>query len=137
MSQTQPRTIGDTMRLWRAAKDDHVSDSASFATDRGTAEAYLSNGGFGGTRMYYADVDPDDVLDLTSDNAMPELLAAIDSDHDYGAIGVDELVPRLAGRLADAGYQWVKVRESYPADTTTWIYVGGAMGDEPELTQAS
>lgn len=124
------------MRLWRAANDDHISDSASFAEDRETAEAYIDNGGFGGSTLYYADVEPTDMLDLTGDDAMADLLAAIDSDHDYGAIGVDELVPRLAGKLCDAGYQWVRVNESYPAKTVTWIYVGGVCGDEPELEVA-
>lgn len=122
------------MILWRAADDDHISDSASFAENRETAEVYLSNPGFGGGTLYCTEVDIDDYLDLTGDDAMERLLDALDSDHDYGAIGVDELVPRVAGKLADAGIQWVKVIESFPAQTTTWIYVGGVMGDEPELT---
>ena len=124
------------MILWRAANDDYISDSASFATDRETAEAYLDNPGYGGDTLYYADVEPSAVLDLTGPDAMARLLDALDSDHDYGAIGVDELAPRLADRLCQAGYQWVLVRESYPADTTTWIYVGGSSGDEPELIEA-
>lgn len=124
------------MKLYRAADDDHISDSASFAEDRETAEAYLDNGGFGGDTLYVTDVEPGDVLDLTGPDAMADLLAAIGSDHDYGAIGVDELVPRLADRLCDAGYQWVRVCESYPSDTVTWVYVGGVFGDEPELDEA-
>jgi hypothetical protein len=124
------------MRLWRAATDDHIGDSASFAECRESAEAYLNNPGFGGDTLYRADVDADP-LDLTGDDAMDVLLDAIGSDHDYGAIGVDELVPRIADRLAGAGIQWVRVRESYPADTITWIYVGGVCGDEPELIEAT
>ena len=124
------------MILWRAAGDDHISDSASFAETRETAEAYLGNPGFGGETLYYTDVEIEDYLDLTGDDAMADLLSAIDSDSDYGAIGVDELVPRIADKLCDAGYQWVKVNESFPRDTTTWIYVGGVMGDEPELIEA-
>ena len=124
------------MILWRAAQDDHISDSASFAESREAAEHYLDNPGFGGATLFCCDVEPSNVLDLTGDDAMDDLLAAIDSDHDYGAIGVDELVPRLASQLCDAGYQWVKVVESYPADTVTWIYVGGDCGDEPELVEA-
>lgn len=124
------------MILWRAANDDHISDSASFAEDRETAEAYLSNGGFGGDTLYCTEVEIDDYLDLTGDDAMERLLEALDSDHNYGAIGVDELVPRVASKLADAGIQWVKVNESFPCDTITWIYVGGVMGDEPELIEA-
>lgn len=120
--------------LWRAANDDHISDSASFAETREAAEAYLANPGYGGDTLYYAEVEIQDYLDLDCDDAMERLLQALDTDHDYGAIGVDELVPRVAGRLADAGVQWVRVRESYPSDTITWIYVGGVLGDEPELT---
>lgn len=124
------------MRLWRAAADDHISDCASFAESREAAEAYLNNPGFGGGTLYCCDVEIEEYLDLTGRDAMDLLMAAIDSDHDYGAIGVDELVPRVAGKLADAGVQWVKVSESYPVDTVTWIYVGGVMGDEPEMVEA-
>jgi hypothetical protein len=124
------------MILWRAANDDHISDSCSFAEERESAEAYLDNPGFGGDTLYSADVEIDDYLDLTGDDAMERLLKAIGSDRDFGAIGIDELVPRVAGKLADAGVQWVKVVESFPADTITWIYVGGVFGDEPELVEA-
>lgn len=122
------------MRLWRAAEDDYIGDSASFSEEREAAEAYRNNPGFGGSTLYYADVDAEP-LDLTGDDAMDVLMETIGSDHDYGAIGVDELVPRIADKLADAGIEWVRVRESYPEDTITWIYVGGACGDEPELIE--
>ena len=126
-----------TTRLWRAADDDYIdAESASFACDRGVAEAYMANGGFGGRRLWYADVDLVDMLDLTGDDAMSDLMAILGRDRDFGAIGVDELVPRVAAQLCDAGYQWVRVRESYPADTITYIYVGGVLGDEPELLAA-
>ena len=124
--------------LYRAANDDYIGDSASFSESRETSEAYLDNPGFGGRRLYSAEVDIDEavLLDLVdADDPMAALLAAIGSEHDYGAIGVDELVPRLADRLADAGYEWVRVAESFPADTITWIYVGGACGGEPELIE--
>lgn len=124
------------MRLWRAADDDYIGDSASFSESREAAEAYCANPGFGGQSLYYADVDAVP-LDLTGDDAMDVLMDAIGSDHDYGAIGVDELVPRVADRLAEAGIEWVRVRESFPADTITWIYVGGVCGDEPELIEAT
>jgi hypothetical protein len=124
------------MILWRAANDDHISDSCSFAELRESAEAYLDNPGFGGDTLYSTEVEIDDYLDLTGDDAMERLLEALGSDHDYGAIGIDELVPRVASLLADAGVQWVKVAESFPADTITWIYVGGVSGDEPELVEA-
>lgn len=123
------------MRLYRAAADDYISDSACFAEARETAELYLDNPGFGGDRLWYADVEIDDYLDLTGDDAADVLRDALDSDHDYGAIEMDDLVPRIAGKLCDAGIQWVRVRESYPQETITWIYVGGVLGDEPELVE--
>lgn len=121
------------MKLYRAADDDHISDSASFAETREVAECYLDNPGFGGANLYCAEVEIDDYLDLTGDDASELLADAIGDDHDFGAIGIDELVPRIASRLCDAGVQWVRVNESFPEDTTTWIYVGGVMGDEPTL----
>jgi hypothetical protein len=124
------------MILWRAANDDMIVGCASFAETRDAAELYLDNPGYGGHTLYTADVEPTDVLDLTGDDAMADLLAAIDSDHDFGAIGIDELVPRISQRLAERGVQWVRVCESYPEDTITWIYVGGSCGDEPELIEA-
>ena len=124
------------MILWRAANDDYISDSASFAECRESAEAYLNNPGFGGSTLYFAEVEISDYLDLTGSDAMDILQATLGSDHDFGAIGIDELVPRIASRLCDAGVQWVKVCESYPEDSTTWIYVGGGLGDEPTLIEA-
>lgn len=123
------------IRLWRAADDDHISDSASFSEDRAAAEAYLFNRGFGGKILYYSDVCPVNVLDLTKGEPIERLMHVLDSDTDWGAIGADELVPRLAFKLRDKGYQWVKVHESYPVNTITWIYVGGPFGDEPEMME--
>jgi hypothetical protein len=124
------------MILWRAANDDHIGDSCSFAETREAAEAYLDNPGFGGDTLFTADVEVGDYLDLTGDDAVEQLQAALGSDHDFGAIGIDELVPRIADRLCEAGVQWVRVCESFPAETTTWIYVGGVAGEEPELVEA-
>ena len=124
------------MILWRAANDDYVSDSCSFAETREAAELYLDNPGFGGSVLYTAEVEIAEYLDLTDADGMERLQAVLGSDHDFGAIGIDELVPRVAARLCAAGVQWVKVCESYPADTMTWIYVGGGLGDEPTLIEA-
>jgi hypothetical protein len=122
------------MTLWRAADDATWSDCASFATTRATAEMYRrANPGFGGARLYRADVEVDEsrVLDLTDDAARK--LAAIGLCA-YDGLGVDEYVPRVAYELREAGYDWVTVRESYPADSTTWIFVG-ALDAEPELEE--
>ena len=124
------------MILWRAANDDYISDSCSFAETRESAELYLDNPGFGGSTLYTAEVEIGEYLDLTGSDAMEILQTTLGSDHDFGAIGIDELVPRIASRLCEAGVQWVKVCESYPEDSITWIYVGGGLGDEPTLIEA-
>ena len=75
------------MILWRAANDDYISDSASFAECRESAELYLNNPGFGGSTLYYAEVEISEYLDLTGSDAMELLQATLGSDHDFGAIG--------------------------------------------------
>lgn len=123
-----------TKTLYRAADDDLVIDAASFAETREVAEAYLANPGFGGGRLWVAEVeiDMDRVLDLTDcDDAVAVLADAVDLPNP-GAIGADEWAPRIADRIAAAGYDWLRVRESYPEDSITWIWVGG---DEPEMTE--
>jgi hypothetical protein len=126
----------ENITLWRAADDDYIGDSASFAESREVAELYLDNPSFGGARLYRAEVEAHDVLDLTSDGA-ERLRDALGSEPRFGgAVGLDEIVPRIAEDLRDAGYQWVRVPESYPAGTVTWVYVGGSSGEEPELVEA-
>lgn len=123
-----------TMTLWRAAEDDSISDCASFATSRATAEAYLANPGFGGRHLYRAEVeiDPAKTLDLIEcDDAIEMICEVTGLDHP-GAIGPDEWVPRISYTIRDAGYEWVRVRESYPAETETWIFVGS---DDPEMEE--
>ena len=123
------------MKLYRAADSDYIpADSCSFAESIEAAEHYLNNPGYGGSTLWVTEVDADDVLDLTGDDA-EELLSDIVNVKRYGAIGIDELVPRIAEQLCKAGIQWVRVNESYPEDTITWIYVGGSCGDEPELEE--
>jgi hypothetical protein len=124
--------------LYRAAKDDYVSQGISFAESRETAELYLDNPGFGGATVYTCDIDPADdaVLDLSglSTSEAAELIGLSDP----GAIGVDEWIPRIVHRLEErvsAGLQWVRVAESYPRGTVTWIWVGESC-DEPELESA-
>lgn len=124
--------------LYRAAKDDYVSQGISFAELRETAELYCANPGFGGANIYTCDIDPADgsVLDLSelSTSEAAELLGLSDP----GAIGVDEWIPRIVHHLEErvaAGLQWVRVAESYPRGTVTWIWVGESC-DEPELETA-
>lgn len=122
--------------LYRAADSDYIDTGYSFAETRETAEQYLDNPGFGGRSIWTCDIE-DDALDLRgmTTAAAAEQLGLSDP----GAIGVDEWLPRTEDALAavrDAGYLWALVSESYPAQTTTWIWCGTGLDDEPELTEA-
>lgn len=121
--QDAPKEARD---LWRVADDDIITDNASFATSREAAEAYLDNPGFGGRNLFRARVtmDPERVLDLYDEADPVSVLADRLGISHPGAIGADEWVPRISYEIRDAGIDWVRVRESYPADSETWIYVG-------------
>lgn len=120
--------------LYRAADDCFVTDCASFSADIDVARAYLSNPGFGGRTLFVAEVDLDSarVLDLYDERDPVQTLVDLLDLHHPGAIGADEWVPRICDKLANAGYEWVRVRESYPADAVTYIWVGG---DDPDLEE--
>lgn len=122
------------MILYRAADDDYIGDTASFARCREDAEAYLDNPGYGGSRLFRARVkiDMDRVLDLTTERDPLERVCEVIGTPSPGAIGAEEYVPRVSDRLASAGYEWVVVTDSYPADCETWIWIGG---EEPELVE--
>lgn len=127
-----------SVTLWRAADDDIVVGSASFSTDRDAAKAYLDNPGFGGTRLWKAEleIDPNSLLDLhdlDNDDALEKINEIVEKKIKPGAIGIDELIPRIADQLQDAGIEWVRVKESYPVETETYIFVGT---DDPEMEEA-
>ena len=123
-----------TITLYRAADDDYLPDGASFARSKEDAEAYLDNGNFGGSTLYSAEVKPKNVLDLydlSSSKALQTLCNAVGVEHP-GAIGAEEFAPMIAGRIRAAGFDWVRVRDSFPEDCETWQFYGG---DEPELVE--
>jgi hypothetical protein len=130
------RYTGDTtFRLYRAANDEDVNtDSTAFAEERESAETYFDNPGYGGENLYRADVevDPDRVLDMTTHSDPVAALADWLGVGNPGAIGVDEWVPQIADKLLAAGIHWVRVPESNPPDTMTWVHIGGG-ADDPEL----
>lgn len=126
-----------TRTLYRAADSDTIVGSASFAADIAAARAYLDNPGFGGRTLYVAEVEIDesttlDLYDMTTDEAISAIMERAGLSHP-GAIGADEWVPRVCYELRDAGVEWVRVRESYPADSETWIFVGS---DDPDMVEA-
>lgn len=121
------------LRLYRAADDDLIVGSASFSTSLDAARAYQDNPGFGGANLYVTDVeiDPKTVLDLYDEPEPVARLADLLGVGHPGAIEADEWVPRVSYDIRDLGYEWVRVCESYPTDTETWIFVGS---EDPELT---
>jgi hypothetical protein len=125
--------------LYRAADEDYVDTGYSFAETRSIAEAYLDNPGFGGCVVFKARVDyrPDEVIDLTRTTVAR---AAKRVGHpDPGAIGIDEWLPRTPDALTalrEQGFLWALVAESFPHDTTTWIWLGTGLDEEPELVEA-
>ena len=123
-----------TRTLWRAADDDLIVGSASFAAEREDAEAYLRNPGFGGRSLYRAIVEIDDaqVLDLYDLRDPIARICEVTGLSHPGAIGADEWVPRISYDLRAAGYEWVRVRESYPENSETWTFVGE---DDPDMEQ--
>jgi hypothetical protein len=131
---------GSTVKktLYRAANDDYVNQGFSFATNRTTAEAYLDNPGFGGASIFRCriDVPEEQVIDLT--NWSVRKLAKNLGFNDPGAIGLDEWLPRTPSALdtlREKGYLWALVAESFPHETTTWIWLGTSEDNEPELIE--
>jgi len=138
-----------TKTLWRAADDDSISDSACFAETVETARLYLDPGfagqapamggrmvGFGGRRLYRAEVtiDPSRVLDVADVRDATGAIADVIGVRHPGAIEADDYAPRVSYEIREAGYDWVRVQECYPADTITWIFVG-ALNVEPEMEE--
>lgn len=128
-----------TKTLWRAASDDYISQGYSFAAEREVAELYLDNPGFGGDKLYKAVVkfEESQVIDLT-DASASEVADRLDM-RVPGAIGLDEWLPReddAIEKLRAAGFLWALVAESYPAGSTTWIWLGTFYDDEPALKLA-
>lgn len=62
------------------------------------------------------------LLDLTKEDDPTATVADLIGQSHPGAIGADEFVPRVSYELRDKGIEWVKVKESYPENTTTWVF---------------
>ena len=122
------------MRLYRASNDDYVDEGYSFAESPEIAALYTNNPGFGGASIWVTTsaVRRSDAVNLRRETSSC-LAYALDLS-DPGAINVDEWLPRsydVREALRRIGYKWAIVRESYPEDSSTWIWLGG--DDEPEL----
>ena len=125
--------------LWRVADDDYIPDAASFARERVDAEAYFDNPGYGGASLWraVADVPEDAVLNLYDEQDAVGWLAEEYDLQNPGAINVEEWIPRdpdLQALLRDDGYDWVVVRDSFPENAETWLWIG-PFEREPELEE--
>ncbi len=129
--------VPSRVTLWRAANDEFANaDSTSFSRSKDAAKQYLDNPGFGGPTLYKTkvDIDPKKVFDLySSADPVSDICEELGIPHP-GAIGADEWIPRIAQKLQDHGVQWVRVKESYPEESETWIHIGGNTED-PELEE--
>lgn len=124
--------------LYRAAKDEDVTQGMSFATDLDTAKAYLDNPGFGGSKLFKTTINPNPKTVLDTRGMTTEELAEKLDMRDPGAIGIDEWLPRTQRALdaaRDLGYKWAIVNESYPSGATTWQYLGNIEDIEPTLSR--
>ena len=125
------------VELWRAAADDLIVGSASFARRREHAECYLDNPGFGGPNLYRCEVEIDEarVLDLLdADDALEELCRVAGTSHP-GSTTADQHAPRIADELQAAGVSWVRVLDTFPEGCETWIFVGPS-DEDPEMQLA-
>ena len=141
LGKESPESVdGESITLYRAGDSDILTGATSFSADVDIAKAYLSNPGFGGKTIYKTKVkiDQSKLLDVSSNDDEEQtntLLEAAGIDHDYGNTTTDHLLADedVIEALQDAGYEWIKLKDTFPegAETYTWLYAG----DEPELEE--
>jgi hypothetical protein len=111
------------MKIYRAANDDYATAGTCFAIEKNDAVAYLDNPGFGGSSLYAADVDVENVLDLTDrrDNwdGLSEALGYEVDPQKYGChfariVSDDDLLNELAEK-----FDWIKFQDDYPENCIT------------------
>jgi hypothetical protein len=121
--------------IYRASDYCDARVGFSFSEDRETAEAYMSNPGFGGENIYGVDVELDGVLDLTeAADEWDELSEAagitIDpAQYHYHFARVLPTSDAICEALAANGYHWVRFNDDFPADAVTIIPVSEDAAD--------
>jgi len=120
------RSLG-RRRLYRASDDNFVRAGTSFAKDLDSAKEYMNNPGFGGQNLYSAEVDMNNVLDLTNrrDN-WDELSSALGREvdpqnyayHFARAVTYDD---DIVDELAQRGYDWIAIEDDFPVGSITYI----------------
>ena len=119
----------ETITLYRAANDTYVRQGTSFGA-RSVAEAYLDNPNFGGQTLYVCRSIPrGNVIDLTGDDAYATISEIVGREIDESEGPICDLIPQrpsIADALADAGYDWARVPETYPEGAATWQVISRA-----------
>lgn len=127
------------MKIYRAANDDYLSQGYSFAASKADARAYRDNPNFGGSTLYRSDIPSDHkVLDLTEE-PWETLSSAIGREitPDMGGFMISQalqLQSRILDEIAEAGYDWVRYIDDYPADCITYT-ICSATAEEIELEE--
>ena len=126
--------------LYRAGNSDVLTGPTAFATTKASALAYLgAPTGFGGDTLYSTRIsyEPSEVLDVRDQSDDRQLRAIVDAagQDEPGAITADAFVmgDRVADALSAQGLRWVRLLDTYPEYSETWVWLGA--GDDPELEE--
>jgi len=114
--------------IFRAARDNDVTQGTCFAAELSSAEAYLDNGGFGGPNLYSVTLtDMGTVLRIGA--TVREALAALEEvlgetpNDPTGMVAAIVDQSRVLEALESAGVDWVVYEDDYPEDCETWRVV--------------
>lgn len=120
--------------LYRATDDDYPTQPTAFAAEIESAREYLDNPGFGGSTLYRTtvEVDADEVLDVRSERDDAQLAALVRASGRAhpGAMTADmyAMQPSTVEGLVAAGYRWVRIIDTYPVGSETWIWLISSAG---------
>lgn len=130
--------------LYRATDRPDIGEGAAFAADESDAEAYLDNPGYGGgqLRSHTTTVDPDTVLSfvkgrrdgvphgLMKPRPFDDLAEVLEKDVDDLKMDYENSIeraidsPKIRAQLRKQGYEWAVYEDTFPEQTTAWVYLG-------------
>lgn len=125
--------------LYRAADTDILTGPTAFAARLSSAREYLDNEGFGGSTLYRTTVEYEDsqILDVrnASDSRQLRALVKASGQHHPGAMTADAYVmqDKVSDALIAAGYRWVRILDTFPEGSETWVYLYD--GEDPDLEE--
>lgn len=119
------------IRLFRAAEDEFLGNTASFSPDIDTARAYHDNPSFGGKNLFSTEVkiSPKKLLDISAesqDAQLGNLIKAAGIDHP-GAATADHMLAQehVLSALRKKGIEWVRLTDTFPEGAETYTWIGG------------